>query len=103
MKFFLISDNTDTLAGMRLAGIEGVLSHSREETLISLEKAQADPDVAVILLTGRLSALCAEVVDDHKLNRHGLPLLVEIPDRHGTGRAEDSITRYVRESVGLNI
>lgn len=25
MRFFLISDNTDTLTGLRLAGIEGVV------------------------------------------------------------------------------
>ncbi|MBQ7783388.1 MAG: ATP synthase subunit F, partial [Oscillospiraceae bacterium] len=32
MKFFLISDNVDTITGMRLAGIEGVLVHEAEET-----------------------------------------------------------------------
>ncbi len=29
MKCFLISDNSTTLAGMRLAGIEGVVVHER--------------------------------------------------------------------------
>ncbi|KUK55282.1 MAG: Vacuolar H+transporting two-sector ATPase F subunit, partial [Atribacteria bacterium 34_128] len=37
MKIFLISDNTHTLAGMRLAGIEGVVVHEREEILKELE------------------------------------------------------------------
>ena len=31
MKFFLISDNIDTQMGMRLAGIEGVVVHERQE------------------------------------------------------------------------
>ena len=31
MKFYLISDNVDTLMGMRLAGIEGVVVHKDEE------------------------------------------------------------------------
>ena len=31
------------------------------------------------------------------------PLIVEIPDRHGGGRAKDSITRYVREAIGIKI
>ena len=31
MRMYLISDNTDTLTGMRLAGIEGVVAHSHEE------------------------------------------------------------------------
>ena len=31
MKMFLISDNIDTYTGMRLAGVEGVVVHEREE------------------------------------------------------------------------
>ncbi len=31
MKMFLISDNIDTQTGMRLAGVEGVVVHEREE------------------------------------------------------------------------
>ncbi|PIY31635.1 MAG: ATP synthase subunit F, partial [Candidatus Infernicultor aquiphilus] len=30
MKVFIISDNTHTLTGMRLSGIEGVVVHERE-------------------------------------------------------------------------
>ena len=31
MKMFLISDNVDTYTGMRLAGVDGVVVHEREE------------------------------------------------------------------------
>ena len=31
------------------------------------------------------------------------PLIIEIPDRHGTTRGSDVITNYVRESVGIRI
>ena len=31
------------------------------------------------------------------------PLVVEIPDRHSTGRASDSITRYIREAIGVKL
>ena len=54
MKFYLISDNVDTLMGMHLAGIDGVVVHEEEEV-------------------------------------------------HGSGRAKDSITRYVREAIGVKI
>ena len=30
MKMYLISDNVDTLTGMRLAGVEGVVVHGRK-------------------------------------------------------------------------
>ena len=31
MRFYLISDNIDTMVGMRLAGIEGIVVHEEEE------------------------------------------------------------------------
>ncbi len=102
MKFFLISDNVDTLMGMHLAGIDGVIVHEDSEVRETLKKAMDREDVAVILMTERLVSLCPELVYDLKLNRRQ-PLIVEIPDRHGSGRAKDSITRYVREAIGVKI
>ena len=52
MKLYLISDNVDTLTGMRLAGIEGVVVHGSRELKEAVEKACADPEIAILLLTG---------------------------------------------------
>ena len=41
MKMYLISDNIDTLTGMRLAGVEGAVVHKREELKEELDKALA--------------------------------------------------------------
>lgn len=102
MKFYLISDNVDTMMGMRFAGIEGVVIHNDEEVKQELEKAMAMEDVAVILMTERLVSLCPELVYDLKLNRKQ-PLIVEIPDRHGNGRTKDSITKYVQDAIGVKL
>lgn len=102
MRYYLISDNTDTQTGMRLAGIEGVVVHERAEVLSEIEKVLSDRSVGILLITEKLSKLCPEIIYDLKLNSH-IPLIVEIPDRHGTGRTPDSITRYVREAIGIKI
>ena len=102
MKFFLISSNNDTTIGLRLAGIDGVIVRDEEEARAALERTVADESVGVVLMTERLSSMCAERVYDLKQNSTR-PLIVEIPDRHGNGRASDSITRYVREAVGIKI
>ena len=36
MKYFLISDNVDTLAGMRLVGVHGVVVHEEDEVCACL-------------------------------------------------------------------
>lgn len=102
MRMYLISDNVDTAVGMRLAGIDGVVVHTTDEVNAALEKALAMEEVAVLLITERLVSLCSERIDDIKLN-NTTPLIVEIPDRHGNSRTKDSITRYVREAIGVKI
>lgn len=102
MRFWLISDNHDTAMGMRLAGIEGVIVHEPDEVQRALKEAADQEDIGVLLVTERLVTLCPDLVYDIKMNRHR-PLIVEIPDRHGDGRSEDSITRYVREAIGVNL
>ena len=102
MRYFLISNNVDTQTGFRLAGIEGVVVHKPQEVQEALDHALSTPDIGVVLLAEGLVPLCRQRVDDIKLRRHK-PLLVEIPDRHGTNRLPDSITQYVREAIGIKI
>lgn len=102
MKFFVISDNIDTQMGMRIAGIDGIVAHSKDHVLDELNKAVDDEDVAVILMTEKLVELCRDRVYDIKLNRRR-PLIVEIPDRHGNSDVIDSISRYVEEAIGIRI
>ena len=102
MKMFLISDNIDTLTGMRLAGVEGAVVHVRDELKEALNKALADRDIGILLLTEKFGREFPEIIDNVKLNRK-FPLIVEIPDRHGTGRKPNFITAYVNEAIGLKI
>lgn len=102
MKYFLISDNVDTLAGMRLVGVKGVVVHEEEEVRKALEKACADPEVGLILITDKLVARCSELVFSYKLTRRR-PLIVEMPDRHSDSNPGDSIRRYISEVVGVKI
>ena len=102
MKFFLISDNIDTQMGMRLAGIEGVVVHERQEVLEVLEKVLHRDDVAVILMTTRLVETCPEVISELKLKLKK-PLIEEIPDRHGSAKIGETIDRYVSEAIGVKL
>ena len=102
MKMFLISDNVDTLTGMRLAGVEGCIVHERAELRKALEDAIANKENGIILLTEKFGREFPDIIDDVRLNRR-LPLLIEITDRHGTGRKPDFITSYVSEAIGIKL
>lgn len=51
MKMYVISDNVDTRTGMRLAGIEGCVAHGEAEVRAALDRALADEQIAVLLMT----------------------------------------------------
>lgn len=102
MRFYLISDNIDTQMGMRLAGIDGVVVHKPEEVRDALTAAFEDSSVAVILITEKLVKLCRELVYEYKLN-HKQPLIVEIPDRHGTSNINEIVSGYIQSAIGLKL
>lgn len=102
MKMYLISDNVDTYTGMRLAGVDGVVVHERGELYEALQNVIKDKEVGIVLLTEKFGREFPEIIDDIKLKRK-MPLLVGIPDRHGTGRKKDFITSYVNEAIGLKL
>lgn len=102
MKIFLISDNVDTCTGMRLTGVEGIVAHTRDEVKKALDTALSDDSIGILLITEKLSGEYPELIGNIKLTRKK-PLLVEVPDRHGTGRRPDFITAYVNDAIGLKL
>ena len=57
MKFFLISDNTDAMIGMRLAGIEAKRVTSRDEADQAFNKAMSAEDIGILLITAGVASL----------------------------------------------
>ena len=102
MQMYLISDNIDTYTGMRLAGVEGSVVHDRQELKDIFTKVMADKTIGIVLLTEKFGREYPDLINEIKLN-HRLPLIVEIPDRHGTGRKPNFITDYVNEAIGLKL
>lgn len=102
MKAFLVSDNHDSLVGLRLAGIEGMLVHTPDETYAAIEAVLAMHDVAILAITEKAAAMAPDII--RQLREHGdLPLVVEIPDRGGSTRGPDFLTRYVRDAIGVKV
>lgn len=102
MNMYLISDNIDTLTGMRLAGVEGSVVHDREELKTILNQVMNDTEIGIVLLTEKFGRDFPDLINNIKLT-YQLPLVIEIPDRHGTGRKPDFITSYVNEAIGLKL
>ena len=99
---YLISDNIDTLTGMRLAGVDGVEVHSEKAFREAFDQALARQDIGILLITEKLSNEYASIVGKTRMTKQ-LPLILDIPDRHGTGRSQNFITDYVNQAIGLKL
>ncbi|MDR1732770.1 MAG: V-type ATP synthase subunit F [Synergistaceae bacterium] len=102
MKGYLISDNHDTLVLLKLAGINGVVVHGAAETARALNEALAMKDLGILLMTERAAETIPERVKEMR-SEGALPLLIEIPDRHGARRGADFLSRYIREAIGVKL
>ena len=102
MKAFLVSDNHDSLVGMRLAGVQGYLVHNSEEAFDAIENVLKQKDIAILAITEKAAEMAPNLIQQLR-ERGELPLVVEIPDRHGTKRGSDFLTRYVQEAIGVKM
>lgn len=102
MKIYLISDNMDTRVGLRLVGIDGVVVHTLEELKEQLDYVVSNKEIAIVLIVENLASKFPKTIAEIKLTKK-FPLIVEIPDRHGTGREPNFISSYIKEATGLKI
>jgi V/A-type H+-transporting ATPase subunit F len=102
MKSYLISDNRDTLVGMRMAGIKGEIVNNKKEAEDLLDNLIKNKETGIILITEKAANMVKEKVNFVKQKMHQ-PLIIEIPDRHGSIKDDDYITGYVRDSIGIKI
>jgi V/A-type H+-transporting ATPase subunit F len=101
MKSFLISDNEDTLVGLRLSGIDGNLVSTKDEIKEVFREALKDRDIGIIILTEDVFNEIKEEVLKVKIKKN-IPLIVTVPDRMGL-KDKNFIMRYVKESIGIKI
>lgn len=102
MKSFLISDSRDTFLGLQLAGINGIIVHNREDALNEMKKAIHSGNIGILILTERIVDMIRDEVMDYKI-KSKTPLVIEIPDRHGSIRDTNAIEEYIRNSIGVRI
>lgn len=80
----------------------GCLAHTGAEAAQAVEGVLKKKDIAILAITEKAAALIPEELQTLR-ERGELPLVVEIPDRHGTDRSSDFLTRYVQEAIGVKM
>jgi V/A-type H+-transporting ATPase subunit F len=101
VKSFLIFNDQETLVGMRLAGVQGIILSDRTEVLNMIERKIKDDETGIIILTKAIMQMAEKEIMAIKL-KSKFKLIVEIPGA-GLSYEDDYITRHIRESIGIKI
>ncbi|MBN1898141.1 MAG: V-type ATP synthase subunit F [Spirochaetes bacterium] len=101
MQYVVIGDE-ETVLGFSLAGVEGKIARTEEQTLEFLKKYISTPRVGVIIITEKLASPHARFIDDYTY-KETLPLIIKIPDRSGSREQRISVEEVIRKSVGIKI
>ena len=102
MKMFLIAGHTDTLTGMRLAGIDGIIVHDSASFEEAFESALEDKDLGILLITDKLFNENSGMIIEKKLSLR-TPLILSIPDRGSSAAVTDAISSYIGEAIGVRL
>jgi len=81
---------------------EKISYEDKEEIIEKIQELKKDQEIGIIIITEKIGRLIPDEVSLIKLSKER-PLLVEIPDRHGSSKGSDSIVKYVKEAIGLKI
>jgi len=101
MKYFIIGDE-DAVLGFGLAGVQGRVARTAQQTNDAFEDALADEETGIIIMTERAADMIRTVVDAYVFSER-FPLIVEIPDRRGMDRERPGIRDLVNTAIGIKL
>ena len=101
MKFFVIGDEF-TVLGYNLIGIRGEIVETGDEAADALRKVTQDPDVGIVLITQQIASMIQSQVENARL-KMATPIVLEIPDRHGSLEDRESALSLVQRLIGIII
>ncbi|MCF0143421.1 MAG: V-type ATP synthase subunit F [Parasporobacterium sp.] len=102
MKMFVIADNTETFAGMRLAGIDGVIVHEKEEFSEVFTKALHDPEIGILMIMDDFYRAYSDMVLEAKL-KYSTPLIMSIPAKGQPAAITEAVSSYIGDAIGIKI
>lgn len=101
MKYSIIGDE-DTVLGFGMVGVSGKVATSADEVQRAFNAILNDKEVSIIIITETLADMIRSTVNKY-LFTVNFPLIVEIPDRHGTKAGRAGIREMVNSAIGLKL
>ncbi len=101
MKYSIIGDE-DTVLGFAIVGVAGKVARNAEEAQRAFAELLGDKETGIVIVTERVADMMRSTVDRYVFTE-SFPLIVEIPDRHGSLPDRPGIKEMVNTAIGLKL
>ncbi|MDH3981425.1 MAG: V-type ATP synthase subunit F [Kiritimatiellaceae bacterium] len=101
MKYAIIGDE-DAVLGFAIVGVSGRVALDADEARQAFNDLLKDDQVCIVIITERVGDMIRPIVDKY-LFTESFPLIVEIPDRHGSLPNRPGIKEMVNAAIGINV
>ena len=101
MKSIVLASQKETIVGLRLAGIEGILINNEQEVITQVKELINDSTIGTIMITQELFKANHRALFEIKLELKE-KMIIKIPG-FGEKMEESFIYDHIRDSVGLKL
>ena len=99
--FYCIGDQ-DTVAGFKLAGVNGFIPAGYEDAIDAFNKVLADYSIMILLLTEEVAFSLSNQIIEHRLSGKN-PMIVEIPDGLSGDFKGGSLMDSIKKAIGISL
>lgn len=101
MRYFVIGDQ-DTVLGFRFAGVTGEVVESPAEAERAFDRVLKDETIGIVIITEKAADAIRDKVSAAIFDRP-MPVVVEIPDRHGPMPGRKTLMELIRQAIGVGV
>ncbi|HPS54542.1 MAG TPA: V-type ATP synthase subunit F [Sedimentisphaerales bacterium] len=101
MKYVIIGDE-ETVLGFGIVGVSGKTATTPDEASRAFQSAIEDKQTGIVIVTEHVADMMRPIVDRY-LFTDSFPLVVEIPDRHGSKSDRPGIKELVNTAIGIKL
>ncbi len=101
MRSIIVTDNDETIVGLRLAGVEGRLIKNDKDFLNVIDELIADENIGIVMITQGIFTKNQDELLLRKLKEKET-LIIEIPGFNEKAK-ESLISEHIQSSIGLKL
>ena len=102
MKQYVLTENLDTLTGMRLAGVDGTLITEDVDFSDIFAKVIEQSEIGLVLISPKLIEKNQDLINEVRFNR-STPLITSALGPDEWQKQDDTLSATIQQAIGIQL